>query len=418
MVTVEELVVKATPTGIEDVNDQMSEMEKSVEETTAKVDDQGSELSSMARKFKGAMAAIVAGIAVGAAGVLSKVPSLGGVIDGLAAIFNALALQLDGKLRPTLNKISTAFFDIAKAIAQGNYGKAFKRLKQLVRELTGLEDLSPENIIGKIQEIVVSGFGNLTDFITKTLNNISQEDMEKFMTRVIEVLKFSIKNGIRLLKKEVDWKELLLAILRFMGRRARATSNVVREEIVAPLTRFIENNWRDWLDSAIQLAYGLIQTLIKGIKERMPVWKQRIKDYITSKAEDILDDFVEDAKGFGTGLIDEMVDGIEEKKQDLIDKVQTLMSDVRSYFPGSPAETGPLSDIDESGPGMVDTFESGISNQTSLTKPVSDRTMDQRASAAIGRTDRRTVISIDGREVERATQSYRDNGTDLRGRYG
>jgi len=418
MVTVEELVVKATPTGIEDVNDQMSEMEKSVEETTAKVDDQGSELSSMARKFKGAMAAIVAGIAVGAAGVLSKVPSLGGVIDGLAAIFNALALQLDGKLRPTLNKISTAFFDVARAIAQGNYSQAVNRIKQLVMELTGLENLNAKTIIAKIQSIAYDALGDFTRFLTDALNSITIQDIENAFSRVIELIRFAITNGFRLLQKEVDWKSLMVALLRFLGKAVIALSNVVREEIVAPLTRFIENNWRDWLDSAIQLAYGLIQTLIKGIKERMPVWKQRIKDYITSKVEDILDDFVEDAKGFGKDLIDEMVDGIEEKKQDLIDKVQTLMSDVRSYFPGSPAETGPLSDIDESGPGMVDTFESGISNQTRLTKPVGDRTMDQRASAAIGRTDRRTVISIDGREVERATQSYRDNGTDLRGRYG
>lgn len=417
MVTVEELVVKATPTGIDDVNDEMQKMEKSVDETTEKVDDQGSKLSGMARKFKGAMGAIIAGIAVGAAGVLSKVPSLGGVVDGLAAIFDALALQLDGELRPTLNKISTAFFDIARAIAKGDYDKAVKRLKELIKNLLDVEDLDAKTVIAKIQSIITDGLSKLTEFITKELNNISQKEIEKALTKVIELIRFGITNGLKLLKNEVDWKALFFAILRFLGRAAKASANVIDREIVQPLTRYIENNWRDWLDSAIQLAYGLIQTLIKGIKERMPIWEQRVKDYITTKAENILNDFVEGAKAYGTGLIDEMIKGIKEEKSKLIDEVETLMSDVRGYFPGSVAETGPLSDINQSGPGLVNTFAGGIRTQPSL-QFTGGGTIDQRAGEAIDRTNRRTVVSIDGREVERATQSFRDNGTDLRGRYG
>jgi uncharacterized protein YoxC len=417
MVTVEELVVKATPKGVDDVNDEMQKMEKSVDETTEKVDDQGSKLSGMARKFKGAMGAIIAGIAVGAAGVLSKVPSLGGVVDGLAAIFDALALQLDGELRPTLNKISTAFFDIARAIAKGDYDKAVKRLKELVKNLLDVEDLDAKTVIAKLQSIIADGLGELLGFITKTLNNIPQRDIEKALTSLIELIRFGITNGLKLLKEEVDWKALLSALLRFLGRAARASAPVIDKKIVQPLTKFIENNWRDWLDDAIKLAHGLIQTLIKGIKERMPIWKQRVKDYITKKAENILDDLVEDAKDYGTGLIDEMIKGIKQEKSKLIDEVETLMSDVRGYFPGSVAETGPLSNIDESGPGLVNTFAGGIRTQPSL-QSTGGRTIDQRAGEAIDRTNRRTVVSIDGREVERATQSFRDNGTDLRGRYG
>jgi len=384
MVTIEELVIKATPKGISDVNDDLDSMEDSIEETTQKVEDQGSELSGMARKFKGAMAAIVAGIAIGAAGVLSKIPA-----------------------------------DVAQAIANGNYSEAIGRIKQLVMELTGLESLDAKTIIDKIQSIATDALGNFTTFLTNALNSISQEDIENALSKVVELIKFGLTNGFRLLKENVDWKSLLTSLIKFIGKTVRALGNVVKQDVVGPLTQFIEDNWRDWLDDAIDLAYGLIQTLIAGIKERMPLWKQRIKDYITSKAETILSDFVEDAKDFGSGIIDEMIQGIQDKKQDLIDKVEKVMGEVRSYFPGSPADTGPLSDLDETGPGMVETFSSGVSDSIGrIDGGMVDGDPNTGASRALARTSNRTVISIDGREVERATKTYRDNGTDLRGRYG
>jgi len=125
MATVEELIIKATPQGMGDVEDGLETMSNQSEETTNEIEDQSSALGDMSEKFEGAMGAIVAGFAVVTAGLLSRVPVLGEAASGLSAILDALALKIDTRLRPVLTPLTTLFFEIANAInaADGPLGK-------------------------------------------------------------------------------------------------------------------------------------------------------------------------------------------------------------------------------------------------------------------------------------------------------
>jgi len=66
------------------------------------------------------MSAAVAALAVGAAGLLSQVPVLGGLFSGLAAVVEAVAFQMDGVLRPALGPLTQGFFKLSQMIFEAD----------------------------------------------------------------------------------------------------------------------------------------------------------------------------------------------------------------------------------------------------------------------------------------------------------
>ncbi len=124
MATVEELVVKATPEGIQNVTSQMQDLKDSMNESAKAIKEQSIGLSDVAQTFKGSVTAIVTGLAVTTGFLLSRIPVLGELTSGLVAVFDALAFQLDKRLRPTLSPIVDGLFDLASAIYAGDWQEA------------------------------------------------------------------------------------------------------------------------------------------------------------------------------------------------------------------------------------------------------------------------------------------------------
>lgn len=113
---VETLVVRARPEGVDETAGEIGRLESSVGDTTDAMDDQGEEMQAISRRWQGAMQAIVAGLAVAAAGLLSKVPVVGELFGGLEAVISAVAFQMDQVLRPALQPVTDALFDLSEAI--------------------------------------------------------------------------------------------------------------------------------------------------------------------------------------------------------------------------------------------------------------------------------------------------------------
>jgi len=88
------------------------------EETTQQLDAQSEQMTELAQSFSGALQAATVGLAAASAGLLSQVPVLGQVFDGLFAIVQALALTMDSVLRPVLGPVSRAMFGIAQSISK------------------------------------------------------------------------------------------------------------------------------------------------------------------------------------------------------------------------------------------------------------------------------------------------------------
>ena len=88
------------------------------------------------------------------------------------------------------------------------------------------------------------------------------------------------------------------------------------------------------------------------------------------------------------GLIDGFTDTIRMRSDRATDAVGDLASDVRSFLPFSPAERGPLADLDEAGAGLTETFADGIDSTAGT---VAGATAGAAGAAAGGGGGGRTV---------------------------
>jgi phage-related protein len=111
-----ELAVRLRGEGIDETEDDLEGVEDQFDETAGNVGDSADEMQSFATRWRGAMKTVVAGLAVAAAGLLSQVPVVGGLMESLFAIIEAVAFQLDQVLRPILQPVADAFFELAGAI--------------------------------------------------------------------------------------------------------------------------------------------------------------------------------------------------------------------------------------------------------------------------------------------------------------
>jgi len=259
MTSIAELVVSAKPQGVDEVESEMNNLENTTQETTENLDQSAGMLSGLARKFKGGMMAIVGGLAIAAGGVLSQVPVLGQAMDGLKAIFQALAFQVDKKLRPFISKLSQEFFELSDAIFAGNYGQAKKEIGDSISLFSSID---VTRLIKDFQDLAANAVGFLADSFRQANENITAGDIQAITAKVIRL----IKRGFRKLINATDWSALIGDIIEFMGKFQEGASKAVNNEIVKPLTGYIEDNWKDWVKGAIQFGKDLVKNIAKGIK--------------------------------------------------------------------------------------------------------------------------------------------------------
>lgn len=259
MTSVAEVVISAKPQGVDDVESDMQRLEDTTNETAESLDETGAELGGLSRKFRGAMTAIIAGLAVGVAGVLSKVPVLGQAMDGLAAIFTALGFQVDKKLRPFISSLSQEFFELANAIFAGNYKKAKNELGDIFALFASINFT---DLIKRAQDFAGKALGFVITQITQFANSLTVADITAFTSKIIQLT----KRGLRVLINAADWSAFIISMITLLGKAVVARQKAVKQEIVDPLVGYIEDNWEDWLDSAIELGKDLIDKLVKGVK--------------------------------------------------------------------------------------------------------------------------------------------------------
>lgn len=70
----------------------------------------------------------------------------------------------------------------------------------------------------------------------------------------------------------------------------------------------------------------------------------------------------------GKGLINEFVDGIKQVADEPVDTVENVVDNVRDFLPFSPAERGPLADLDKVGPGFINEITAGIRDNAGAVK--------------------------------------------------
>jgi len=260
MVSIAEVVVEAKPDGVKDVESDMQQLEKRTSETADELDQTSDELGGLSRKFKGAMTAIIGGLAIGVGGVLSQVPVLKTSMDGLAAVFQSLGLQVDETLRPSLNDVNQELFDLADAIAAGDYEQAKDELSQLGAEISNIEldtDVAPADFAGQVAGDFLSAFNT-------TMSETTSEDYKQAAGGFVD----GYTDAVEVAVEEADFTALATNILLEIGQAIVGIPQGIFENMEAPLIIWLTKKFHELIGDAKQWGKDMMDNFIDGIRSK------------------------------------------------------------------------------------------------------------------------------------------------------
>lgn len=281
MVTAEELTVAIRSDGVSETESDLQGVERAMDETADSAGDSAAELEDFSERFGGAMSATIAGLAVGAAGILSQVPVIGEAMSGLGAILDAFILQIDDDLRPALNGFNQDLFEVANNVAEAEgsleafriatdgVGQAIQDLgvDQLQSEIQSLTGITiPENWLDLGWDIITIDTRNAVDTLTRVVREFP-EDFGTLLGSISPMAKKQYDKVIRDTQSFVDGA--VSAISRFPGQ-ARSEFT----ELASGL-----NEWAADLSSdAREWGRNIIQKMIDGIRSMIGKLRDKLTD--------------------------------------------------------------------------------------------------------------------------------------------
>jgi len=385
VVSAEELVVAIEWEGVGETQQDLEGVERSMENTADAAGESAAQLEGFSERFAGAMSAAVTALAVGAAGLLSKVPVLGETFAGLVAIVDAVAFQMDSVLRPVLAPLTNAFFDIADAIfnADGIFGDIIGTIASLVSIATVV--ITAIAAVGAQVGVFGSIWAGVVTILTKVATVIA-----------------GIVGAIVGIKAAI-----LIAIAAIVAFAAAYALNLggVRDktnEILGKVWSFfvgLASDLSEWAGGLASDAFGwgkdAVGDLLNGIKETGGGITQWFSDLATDLSE-WAGDIASDAFQWGKDIINRLIDGIASAISSLKDKLNEL----KEIAPSVNVDTSSLSGGSSGRVGGGTAAPSGSTGRSS-------------AGRAFGDTS--GGAQIDGRQLSESTGRYRSDPGRRRG---
>ena len=288
MVDVAELVVRAVPEGVDDVEGEVDGMTESVEEAGEEMDDTADGFADLQQRFQGAGAALAGAVAMTAGVLLGRIPVLSETMSAFGAVFDSMGLRVDGLIRGPLSRFNDFLFDLSDTFheADGALGAVVDTISVLVPVVMGAVAGYASWAIA--QAGVIAGLLKTGGAILTVLKVIG---------------KFAL--GIAML---VGWKFVLIAALALLAWH-------FREGIVDAVHTAIDHlgNLTEWFTDAVSDAVDWGADLIGGwIDGITSVELQDAVDFVTGLA-DTFTDLVSDAWGWGRDLIQRFIAGIKSR---------------------------------------------------------------------------------------------------------
>jgi hypothetical protein len=303
-----ELAVQLRGEGVEETQSDIQGVGDEFEQTTDTVDDTAGEMEGLSERWRGAMTAIVGGLAVASAGLLTQVPILSELMGGLNEIISAVAFQMDQVLRPVLEPLTGFFFDIAGGIfeLEGAAGDVVGILGSLIVLAAGLATaLAGLSAIG-IGPGVAGGFAILA---------AGAKAAAVAIAGVISSISLAAAAIVALVAAIA-----LLAIafiVDFKGIRSGTVS--ILGDIINALVEFGQDVVGFFLGlaaQATQWGIDLIQEFIAGLKSAIPDVKGLLSGFMDSVTGIIGFDIAENdrmARRWGSDLVSEFAVGFDQQ---------------------------------------------------------------------------------------------------------
>lgn len=348
------------------------------------------------------------------------IPVIGQVISGIgqmvAELAPVLAKELPGAIQKALPPLLKAAADVVKTLAKGIIEALpvlMPTVVDLILELASMiVDLAPTLIETALQLVI-----QLANGLTQALPELIPAVVDAVLTIVDTLL-----DNLDLLIDAAA--QLIIAIAEGLIKAQDKLLEKAPELIISLVTALIKA-----APKLIQAALELILTLVKGLVQGLgklvlmgPKLVDAIRDGFSQK--------VQDAKRWGTDIIANFIGGIKAKWNDLVNTVRDVANTIKDYLGFSEPEKGPLSNFHTFAPDMMELYAKGIEdNIDEVESSVEDvsRTIAGSFTADVGyslpdiagyaadlsaaitaqaSTEIVVPISIDGREVARATAWY------------
>lgn len=424
MPTVEELIVQAKPEGLDKTTRGFENMQDELDDTKEEMDETTGGLEDLAARWKGAMGVIVAGLGVAVAGLASRIPAVGSLMDQLSGTLDLLALKIDKALRPEFNRLSSAIADTNKQVAQADgpwealtdavtgVNKAFSLfradvLQGVIKDLTGVK--LPTSFLRFFTNLTSLNIAGLVQQFLEGLRNPEE------VGRAVVDFGNSIASGINdaIIEPAMQWGKSVLD--EFIGGLKNNISNLSQQ--IGRIANNISNGITNEVDNALDWGSNLIENLTQGFTNtisQLSTSAGAVADTISTE----IDTLISDAISWGENIIDNLIQGLRNKVDDLRSEVDNIANTIDSRLNGnSPPPEGPLSDFDQAGPTLVETFAKGIQSSVSTAQGAANDVASS-GGGGTGNPLNNPRVFIDGRDITQESGRYRRDETSRRGRNG
>lgn len=281
-------------------------------------------------------------------------PSL---IKAATQLVNALVLSLPSILQILFDQIPV-IFDILVPTFLSMLPQVIDLGLQLILALaTGISDALP-GLIPTIIEIVLQIVDKLTD----------PDTLMMLIDASIAIIIALAEGLINALPKLIEKAPVIIANL--VTAIVEATPKLIGAaiQILVVLAAGIVDN----LGKLISAGFEIVAAVIVGIVEWLANLVKVGADMGNSIREGF-SDFIDAAKTWGKDLMDNFINGIKEKWNNLKESVSNVAQTVKDYLGFSEPKYGPLSDFHTYAPDLMELFSQGIrDNASMLTDAVRD----------------------------------------------
>lgn len=453
--TVQELMVRVRPDGISETTDQLEEQGEQFQETAQQSGDAAGMLDDFSKKWVGAGLVFAGAFGTMVSAIASRMPVIDEVGNSVDLVLTSLANTIDNDVRPGLSDLNRDLADLSSQIddtdgAAEGLGTALAGMVNIVAERIGSEGMtirSTVDFVLRVGQVTWEGLNR------EAIIGALRSDLGRIFTAGVsgggatgiarEAGRQTAEAFVSMMaaRFEQRFPDLAKKVRNFGPTLNRAFAVGVTQGATGVVV-WAGSRLADWIVRGIashpwaEEGQELVDQFVRGVRARAFAAREAARDL----SDDVEDSLTGDWFEKGESVVDGVVDGIQSKIPSLRDAAQRVADTVDRYLPSSPADTGPLSDLDDAGPGLVDTLASGMEASTPRVERASGRVAtaaqpdaDGGGQAAAGgggsgverqlsrllsqmrQRSETTVLELDGREMARVIEGYTGNGAVLSG---
>ena len=318
-------------------------------------------------------------------GTLAEIPAAQSIISGIGSmLFGSLGQKKDNG---TSFDVSGMLQQLGADISAG-IDSIVRPLQEKVAAVIGgvVEVFKPiGTAIGAIAELVMKIWNKVVAFLTPVINSLG--NLVNTVFTGIGVLIGRVMDSV-MSKVTSIWNSIVSFITPILNKIQTTVASVWDaistkiETVLSSVSQFINSIWTSIVTTVSQK----IEEIKTFISDGFAALADLIREPLESFAKQVMDtfegiktkisDFIEKAKTWGMDMIQNFIDGITGKRDDLANAINGIAEKIREIIGFSEPELGPLSNFHTFAPDMMELFARGIRENENIVAEQVKRSFD------------------------------------------